>query len=355
MPPAPLLEGPETQSLIERIADRFIWAACHKGATLLREKRAQDVWNDLGPEDMGGVGVDEAFPRLIKRHWSPAGQVFLLWMKHHKLRMHFVSDLEVLGMRSSASYRGPSHYGQPEVAVKIPEAEFERIDDADPITPTVIQEVLQKHRRSIIHEFTHAYDDCQSTGKYKANKQSAASLDARLDAYWSKNPEEWQKANTLYLNDPVEVNARYTETVARLEASRLQTSWRTYLQTFMWEFRGWKDLPPETQRRLKVRLAAQWQAGRDTAPQPDYKDAVARLQKRVREITGAKDLWLTYNMNGRKSPVVTIERFGTKDPRMIDAILKATSRVADVLGMTVTTAEVKHGPATIAQDRKSVV
>jgi len=330
-----LTEGPQTQRAIELVADRFINAAAISGARYLREKRAQeDQWRELWQDDMGAVTVDTAFPRVSK-DLPEKLRAFIKWMRKVHLRMHFVAHAETLGRTAGATYRGPESGLQAEVTVVLPEADFQQIITNERITEQDVLHAIRKLRSLIVHEFTHAYDDFASRGRHKNNTASGAALDARIDAWVSSSDQDRQaKATELYLNDPIEVNARFSQTVSKLDKSQ---SWPDYRRNFTYEMKGWRDLTPLAKRRLVTRLAAYWQDGRDTSPKPDIKASVARLQKRLREMFGAQ-IWLTYGSNA-----INIDDIGTKDRTAIGNILRATSKVGDVLGLTIATSEVPYG------------
>jgi len=99
-------------------------------------------------------------------------------------------------------------------------------------------------RNSLVHEFTHAYDDYISKGKY-ASKDSPKSKEDSLG----------------YLQSNHEVNARYTAAVDEIRNYKLidpDNKTRGGFENYLWEFKqaflGWADMKPEVQKSLTNRL-----------------------------------------------------------------------------------------------------
>jgi len=101
-------------------------------------------------------------------------------------------------------------------------------------------------RKTLIHEFTHAYDDFISKGKYlpKKYKNFPAS-------------QEDEKGIKDYAKQNLEVNARYTDWVNAHQKERITYTWQEYVKEFKQEW-GIKYLNPEQYRRLINRLFAQY-------------------------------------------------------------------------------------------------
>ena len=101
-------------------------------------------------------------------------------------------------------------------------------------------------RKTLVHEFAHAYDDFISRGKYLPKNYKGAPA--------TQGDETGMKD---YAKQNLEVNARYTEWINSHQKERVTYTWQEYAKEFKQEW-GIKYLNPEQYRRLINRLFAQY-------------------------------------------------------------------------------------------------
>ena len=101
-------------------------------------------------------------------------------------------------------------------------------------------------RKTLVHEFAHAYDDFISRGKYLPKHYKGAPA--------TQSDETGMKD---YAKQNLEVNARYTDWVNAHQYERITYTWNDYVKEFKQEW-GIKYLNPEQYRRLINRLFAQY-------------------------------------------------------------------------------------------------
>lgn len=224
---------------------------------------------------------------------------------------------------------------QPEIILNItPEnyTKFQASIDGPVSLYRNLHTLLDDSQDTLIHELQHAYDDWSSQGKYNQNLRSQT-------ATASHDPPKVK--HELYLSNPVEISARYRQTVFNLGLVDRMT-WKECLSQFRWKFEGWKLLGLDEQKRLTNRLATYWMSQRPI---------------RTRDITAEFGLFKThlasrfpgcYVSYSANSGAISIDDFGTKDKTTRDLILGAVVRFADIRSKIVAVADMPLTPQTKA-------
>lgn len=119
----------------------------------------------------------------------------------------------------------------------------------------LLRQVLPSTRPNLVHELTHAWNDLQSKGRFRQNKQSAEAI-ASLGRYYDNPSEENQTAwSKAYLNDPAEINAAFQAAVA---STPLSNSFASYADNFYTKLPQFPHWPRSVRERLQTRLYTHW-------------------------------------------------------------------------------------------------
>jgi hypothetical protein len=310
-----LLENPVTQQGIEMIAHGLLrtWAKKIPGRFLQMHADRQDPessWYDVEwkPEDIEPVTFRDAFPSFTKGPMSR----FIEAMKDNLCVIRLTSDLQ----QSDASGEYVWYRGQPEIRIHLVPEKLDllvRWADSGQLNSETVFYFLRTYLSILIHELVHAYDDWVSEGRYTNNRRSIkADNTGRFD---------------LYMNNPVEINARYAETVSSI-APFIKADWPDYLAAFKRQMEGWRELQPSDKRRLVLRLAAQWRDGK-TPWGVDVRKAVERLRDRLR--AAGLDTIVSYTPNSG----LVVEKIDSTDGDIVFRTLKVISTFADLYGLEV--------------------
>lgn len=189
---------------------------------------------------------------------------------------------------------------------------------------------------TLVHELTHAFQNWVSKGKWKDNTRSRDALAARQTHHnWPESPEIFAQ----YRNDPIEINARYSQVIQRIRVNFSNTDWPNVGRMFKWEIGDWSQIPKIEQRRLVLRLYAEWSAEQRPKTR-DMKTEFETFYEKLRETTG---LWIYMSL--RSSTVISIDTFGTDDNDKIFDIIKQVIKFADIRKLTVAIESLPISPA----------
>jgi hypothetical protein len=319
----------DKQSDFERLARLFLGHFIQRCLDYLPAKLDVIRHDPEGLYNFPGAMLDGAFPnRRGLSKFDTQMQRFIKGAKTLRLEVRLKTG-RVRGYYTSG--------GQPEITLFIsPEnyAKFQAALDEHRHLYYLLQELFANSRDTLIHELQHAYDDWASQGKYRDNAKTQAAQTARRSP-----PEVF--GQTLYLQDPIEISARYRQTVYNLGAVGSIT-WNEYLTKFRWNFEGWRLIAPEEQKRLIGRLAAYWMSQRP-AQQRDIAADFTLFKTHLK--ARFPGLYVSYSAD---SGAISIDDFGTTDKATRDLILGAIVRFADIRGKIVAVAGLPLSPATKA-------
>jgi hypothetical protein len=232
-----------------------------------------------------------------------------------------------------AHYKDGGPHGQKEIVLFIDKKDWltfqETMVSNNRILEWPLRTMLDTRRHSLVHELQHAYDDWASKGKFRENPRSKAASLSR----WQDHDDAMRAK--LYLNNPIEISARYRDTVSEL-GSMVTDPWKEYFVRFQMKFQGWYGLSDDDKRRLTQRLAAYWISqhkpqSRDWTA--DVKDFTAKLRTKY-----GGYVYLHYATNRN---AVTIDSFGTDDPATKREILNHVIRFANNRRAMVATGDMK--------------
>lgn len=334
--PARLNESPETLASIVRLANFILRIAGDNGAAAIRAayERYHGYTNlYLDGSDLPAVTLDQ-LPRKFVASLETGFGTFIKAMVEKHLRIAFTDNGNLQGRKAGGWFRSGSGYRQPEIMLVVDTGDFEPIKTAFHEYPQrldgAIRDVMRKLTDILIHELTHAYDEWASKGRWKDNARTQSAQTAEVERQFNRSDNELaQTAHALYMNSPIEINARYMAAVAALEAKNQPLSWPAYKSSFEWSMPGWRKLPDEDKRRLLTRLATQWQAGRNTL-QHDVAGACRRLQDRLQ--AAGHEVWLS---SRNENAVLSVDNVTLKKPEQVAALLRPILVLADHYGMTV--------------------
>lgn len=106
-------------------------------------------------------------------------------------------------------------------------------------------------RTTLIHELQHFHDSVRSKGKYQ-------NMD-NYTPYPEKNNPNFDNDNIKYGTQNIEVNARFTETMAELNDMKTTLSWVDFWKLFKKSINYWENLNKKQQDRLKNRVWKHYQ------------------------------------------------------------------------------------------------
>ena len=177
-----------------------------------------------------------------------------------------------------------------------------------PINATKFRNILLKYERILVHELQHYYDDLRSEGKYE---DSNYSNDSSTDAYWKS---------------PVEVSARYADTVRAMKDLNVfySTKWNDVVADFKYRFRKWELLDRDVQERLIKRLSQEYQEVQKQFKKPtvDITKSVEKLQNQF----DRKQVELRYR---REYDLIEIYRLKTDSIKEDEDVLKLVIKLAE--------------------------
>lgn len=326
-----VLESVETQSSIETLSRMILSEIVHK--TVMFHNQKLTFW-EFSDHSMAGTNLKSLFPNGKGLTKLPVN-VRAFVKANPTLRIGFD------GLKNGV--RGQFSAYSNEVLLSLSEKSIETIksliSDKYFTVWNLSRIVLQSSVfETLVHELTHAYDNWASSGKYKENVRSKEAQKSRgyFDRDWMRD----QQKVSLYLNDPIEINARYAAVVAKLNLLIPNVPWNTILNNFKYEFLGWKSIPEDEQRRLIKRLAQEWTSKRKEIKR-DYKEEFDAFYAGLRSATGLQ----TYMNYSFSSNALIVDSFGTDDPSKISVILKSVIYFADVRKLIVGLEDVKITPA----------
>lgn len=321
-----LLES-DRQTDMERLARMFLDHYIYRCMLYLPDKLDRIKNDPYGLYDFPGAILGDVFPN--RRGLSKFDKDIQRFVKERgNLRL----DVTYQDGTTLATYA--SKVPQPEIILNINKYDYANFRNSlqDRILEWPLRNLLNTRRHSLVHELQHAFDDWASGGKYKHNARSREAFQSKLD----KNADPEAKFK-LYLNNPIEISARYRHTVSEL-GNKVVKSWKDYFSEFKYTFDGWKILPDEDKLRLTQRLAAYW-IGQQRPREQDFSADVKALQEKLRAKYGG----YIYVHYGKVRNAITIDSFGTDDAQIKRDILQAVIRFADVRRAVVSTSDLPYG------------
>lgn len=336
--PNVLLESPQTVASITRLA----WAILNMAGTLgpnalvtAAKQYGGYYLEHMDSNDLHAVSLNQ-LPKSLIKGLEPAFKAFVDEMIHRHLRIAFAPNSNAAQGRNFRGWFTPKWGSrQPEIILVIKDEQFAFVKEAlrnNYQLESRVRDILKPLTDILVHELTHAYDEWASNGQWQNNGRSQKALSAEQDRSINRSdPKKSEAAFELYLNDPIEINARYVQVVSQLEHKRSFMSWNEYRHAFAYGMHGWRSLPPKDKRRLLTRLATQWQEGRNTLDQ-DVQAACKRLQSRLQSTPAGADVWLSSN---KDSGAINVNGIKLKKPELIMALLRPILVLADHYKMTV--------------------
>ena len=318
-PPDSLLEDYQTD--MERLARLFMEHYVHRCMIYLPEKIGRIKSNPDSLYEFPGALLRDVFPN--RKGLSRFDKQFQTFIKERgTLRL----GIEEKRGKSRALYQPKGT----EIILLIDPADYAKFRASihDRILERQLRDLLDTRRHSLVHELQHAYDDWDSKGKYKQNKRSQ-------DADWARysgQPNEGE----LYLNNPIEISARYRHTVSELGVS-VRDTWKDFYWKFQSRFDGWRILSVDDKRRLTKRLAAYW-ISQHPQQQRDISSDIAAFEQKLRAQYGGY-IHLRYR---EQRNAVCIDSFGTDDPKIKHEILQKVIVFANNRRAMVTTSDMPY-------------
>ena len=159
----------------------------------------------------------------------------------------------------------------------------EKVDGAP--RHSLLKGQLSYKRSVLIHELTHAFDDFMSKGKTFAN-------------YSKFSKEDGKKSLIAYLKNPSEINARFQQTVSKMNFDPTRSGRRNpedLIQNFKRNFKGWDIIEPDEQKRLIKRL---FQFIDTKTPKKDLSSQTQILSSRLKRDYPELELNLWYRDDG---------------------------------------------------------
>jgi hypothetical protein len=317
--PQALMESPATQSGFQILAQTLLRSLATRITSTLSERLAEDP--DYVPElwRLPATTFGTAYPngKGLKKLPEPVRKFV---KANPSLRLY----VDEPNARLNGIYRSKPHAtAQAEIGLFMDPAWFTEIQEAarqGRLTYWIVINFLSKRTDVLVHEIAHAYDDWASNGKFRDN---ARSLTAKA------NPKNFD----LYLTDPIEINARFMQTVSKMAAYR-RGSWKDYLSAFKQEFTGWRLLSVTDKRRLMQRLAAVYSQDR-VAPPMNIAAQAKALAAKLSERFGIPIL-LNYHA---VTDTIDVTYLPTRDRTIQQFVLQAAARLADIYRKTVEISE----------------
>lgn len=318
-----LRESPETQKGIETLARRILANYASNALGYLRDKikPGQTINLYLDYEDCGAVTLGSVFKGITKRalaKWFPEticdfilGEPWLRIVAEH------------------SAFKQPNYLGSygPDIGQNTIKLYF-RMDfpltDSKTMSALALPFFMRKYD-TLVHEITHAYDDWISQGKYTHNKRSKLSHSLRSQTLKSSSEADEKTAYKAYLNDPIEINARFQQFVAMYRNTLSRQKWREAVDHLRWEMPGFKEISRDEQIRLLKRLSVIWAAMQPQHPK-DATEATEAYRERISARYGV-DVRLRYSYNAN---LVEIDSFGTQDAALRKQILDDVRHYGDI-------------------------
>jgi hypothetical protein len=317
-PPDSLLEDYQTD--MERLARLFMDHYIYRCMRYLPQKIDRIKAEPDGLYEFPGAVLRDVFPnRKGLSRFDKKIQTFI------KERGNLRLGVERKRNTTNAYYSSPG-----EIMLFLDLGDYTKFRESihDRILEWPLRDLLGTRQYSLVHELQHAYDDWDSKGKYKQNKRSQ-------DADWARysgQPNEGE----LYLNNPIEISARYRHTVSQLGAS-IHGPWKDYYWKFKDAFNGWRILSVDDKRRLTKRLAAYW-ISQHPQQQRDISSDIAAFEQKLRAQYGGY-IHLRYR---EQRNAVCIDSFGTDDPQIKRDILRKVIDFANNRRAMVTTSDMPY-------------
>jgi len=191
----------------------------------------------------------------------------------------------------------------------------------------------------LIHELDHAFTDWRSNGKYQANKRSQRNIKLRnkidtVSKWRQPKPEEIEQKNSAYYNDPIEINARFAQTVATLKPEFANSSWRSIISLLTWKMPGWREIRKPEKRRLIQRLATEYLAAQRPEPK-NYDEDVRNFAQKLSKKYGV-NFYMHYSTPYGGS--FNVETAMGNEPMILKA-LPDIIRFADIRKLAITLSE----------------
>jgi hypothetical protein len=315
-----LSEASEQQEGFEMMARSIITALSNKTFQHFLKMLTGYPSMHLEIYDCAGVSIDEVYPN--RKGVSKLPDSLKAFYKANRNLVVTVDEARgnVKGQYQPKRYEG----GQPVITLFYDPEDFakaiEKNTTSYPVNPWELGKFFNTRFDTLVHELTHAYDAWASSGKYIGHPRTAE---------FYKDTKNYDK----YLNQPLEINARFYQVVSQMYHERRKT-WKEYLNYFRWNFPGWKLLPDDEKRRLIQRLAVEY--GKHNTPKPmDISGQVKRLEAKLEQRYGTQ---INLYFNDHVDSIV-VNHIETKDKQQRAEILWAVTRLADVYRKTVTTSE----------------
>jgi hypothetical protein len=247
----------------------------------------------------------------------------------------FVKNAVAKHMRIAAREKDSERFGdyratsQPEINLYFDMEVFARnLDEIRAGNASIIHNLLNTRRTTLIHELRHAYDDFASAGKYRETPQAATARQANTTALRNPSYANVHTAHNAYLLQPHEISAHFTHVVSAI-APYLHGSWRDYFSQFKANFDGWSQMPANVRMRLIKRLGAEWSQVHGRAPT----DITPFIQKLAGKLRTAGSKISVYPAHGD----IEIRDLATAKPREQAAVLHQVTYLADILKRQVVT------------------
>lgn len=315
-----LSEASEQQQGFEMMARSIISALSNKTFRHFLEMLKYHPSRHFDIYDCAGVSIEQVYPNRKGVSKLPDSL-----KAFYKANRNLVVSVDEARRNVNGQYRPPRYKGEaPQITLFYDAGDFSKAIEKNagtyPINPWELGKFFEKRFDTLVHELTHAYDAWASAGKYISHPRTAE---------FYKNTDD----HDAYLNQPLEINARFYQTVSKMYHER-RKPWKEYLSHFRWNFPGWKLVPEDEKRRLIQRLAIEY--GKHNTPKPmDISAQVKSLEAKLEQRYGTQ---INLYFNDHVDSVV-VNHIQSKDKQQRAEILWAVTRLADVYRKTVTTSE----------------
>lgn len=198
-------------------------------------------------------------------------------------------------------------------------------------------EYLKTRYTTLVHELIHAFDEWRSGGKHANNKASLKAKDSRKSppSTMSTKYPAYSQRQIDYLNNPIEINARYYQTIADIADVvdvGFNRSWSRLVEEFEQRIRGWNIMPSTTKIRLLKRLAIEY-SHRRAAKIGEVDKNVSNWTKRVRATEGVV-FTSRYNSD---TDIVSLNLASIRDVKKKEAVLESWALFGSIFRKTIAT------------------
>lgn len=248
-----IIEGNSSDDFIERLADTILRTFAERIPAHLQQNLKRFGKSYAGqygeealrnPEFLGRMTIGEIADQMPAQ--TPAQRTFFAGASDITLSFKFDQPGYLAAYHQDLLKKRPNF-----VLIRLPDTAMDAmvttLQQRKKLRPAAVLAALSVRRSELVHELRHVYDDMLSGGKFSQNRRSQAATAAAR----ARSPD----ATTLYFNDPIEISARLTASLAH-NAAYVSDPLADFVKRVQHDFHQWDAVPAPERRRLTKRIAS---------------------------------------------------------------------------------------------------